>query len=226
MSLNSAMIYRRTDRGVREVYEKSHQFTQSERLILILLDGRLNVAGLQAPAAQSQRRAHRARDRQAAGRRPGRADGFDGRLKSPSRAEPEVMRLEPDVVAQFLEQTDSIPITVVGATRGRGGRRTGPGQRGACRGPTGARSSREPAKVRPTSIRNALQTLSADSVRSHYASSPSSFATDEWDPTEATQLRNHDRERARPTRPAGRARSGRDGRVHRAAPAGRIAVPG
>jgi hypothetical protein len=46
MALNVSMMYRRTDRGVREVYEKSHQFTQSERLILILLDGRLNVAGL------------------------------------------------------------------------------------------------------------------------------------------------------------------------------------
>ena len=46
MALNVSMIYRRTDRGVREVYEKSHKFTQSERLILILLDGRLNVAGL------------------------------------------------------------------------------------------------------------------------------------------------------------------------------------
>ena len=46
MALNVSMIYQRTDRGVREVYEKSHQFTQSERLILILLDGRLNVAGL------------------------------------------------------------------------------------------------------------------------------------------------------------------------------------
>jgi hypothetical protein len=40
------MVYRRTDQGLREVYEKSHQFTQSERLVLILLDGRLTVAGL------------------------------------------------------------------------------------------------------------------------------------------------------------------------------------
>jgi hypothetical protein len=40
MALNVSMVYQRTDRGVREVYEKSHQFTQSERLILILLDGR------------------------------------------------------------------------------------------------------------------------------------------------------------------------------------------
>ncbi len=54
MALNVSMIYRRTDRGVREVYEKSHKFTQSERLILILLDGRLNVAGLKTRLAQSQ----------------------------------------------------------------------------------------------------------------------------------------------------------------------------
>ncbi len=42
-------------------------------------------------------------------------------------------------------------------------------------------------------------------------------------PDRGLQLRNHDRKRPRPPRPAGRARPGRDGGVHRASPAGRIA---
>ena len=75
MSLNSAMVYRRTDRGLREVYEKSHQFTQSERLVLILLDGRLNVAGLRARLPSLDNERIEANDRQAGGGRPRRAGG-------------------------------------------------------------------------------------------------------------------------------------------------------
>ncbi len=78
MALNVSMIYRRTDRGVREVYEKSHKFTQSERLILILLDGRLNVGGLKTrlPSLNDERIERALKKLQDAG--PGRADGFDG----------------------------------------------------------------------------------------------------------------------------------------------------
>ena len=117
MSLNSAMVYRRTDRGLREVYEKSHQFTQSERLVLILLDGRLTVAGLRArlPSLDNERIERTIVKLEEAGlvEPSGTADD----LQSPSRAE-EVMRLEPDVVVQFLEQNELDPVTAA-VRRGR-----------------------------------------------------------------------------------------------------------
>jgi hypothetical protein len=113
MALNASMIYRRTDRGVREVYEKSHQFTQSERLILILLDGRLNVAGLQArlPSLNDERIERALRKLQDAVliEPMGSYDAIKA-----SGMLPEAMRLEPDAVAHFLEQTDLDPITVFG----------------------------------------------------------------------------------------------------------------
>src|SRR5512145_2967191 len=110
MPLNSAMVYRRTDRGLREVYEKSHQFTQSERLVLILLDGRLSVAGLRArlPSLDNERIERTIVKLEEAGLVEPSATTEDP--QSPARAE-EVMRLEPDVVAEFLEQIDLDPIT-------------------------------------------------------------------------------------------------------------------
>ena len=115
MSLNTAMIYRRTDRGVREVYEKSHQFTQSERLILILLDGRLNVAGLQArlPSLNDERIERALGKLQDAGLVE--PMGSMESLKATGMV-PEIARLEPEAVAHFLEQTDLDPITVFGDT--------------------------------------------------------------------------------------------------------------
>jgi hypothetical protein len=115
MSLNPAMIYRRTDRGVREVYEKSHQFTQSERLILILLDGRLNVAGLQArlPSLNDERIERALGKLQEAGlvEPMGSLDAIKA-----SGVVHEIARLEPEAVAHFLEQTDLDPVTVFGST--------------------------------------------------------------------------------------------------------------
>jgi len=110
MALNVSMIYQRTDRGVREVYEKSHQFTQSERLILILLDGRLNVAGLKTrlPSLNDERIERALRKLQDAelveplGATPRSADG-------PGRGQ-----LEPEAVAQFLEQSELDPVTIFG----------------------------------------------------------------------------------------------------------------
>jgi hypothetical protein len=110
MALNHSMVYQRTDQGVREVYEKSHQFTQSERLILILLDGRLNVAGLKTrlPSLNDERIERALRKLQdanlvepmGAGPRPGDAPGRG--------------QLEPEAVAQFLEQSDLDPVTIFG----------------------------------------------------------------------------------------------------------------
>ncbi len=112
MALNVSMMYRRTDRGVREVYEKSHQFTQSERLILILLDGRLNVAGLKTrlPSLNDERIERALRKLQ------------DASLVEPISYEagkgngsvPATTPLEPQAVAHFLEQTDLDPVTVFG----------------------------------------------------------------------------------------------------------------
>ena len=112
MALNVSMMYRRTDRGVREVYEKSHQFTQSERLILILLDGRLNVAGLKTrlPSLNDER----------IERALGKLQ--DANLVEPISYEagkgngslPDTTPLEPEAVAHFLEQTDLDPVTVFG----------------------------------------------------------------------------------------------------------------
>jgi len=115
MALNSSMIYRRTDRGVREVYEKSHQFTQSERLILILLDGRLNVAGLQTrlPSLNDERVERALRKLQDAGlvEPMSSMEGHKGNGSFPSES-----RIEPEAVAHFLEQTDLDPVTVFGDT--------------------------------------------------------------------------------------------------------------
>src|SRR4029450_10220976 len=114
MALNVSMIYQRTDRGVREVYEKSHQFTQSERLILILLDGRLNVAGLKTrlPSLNDERIERAMRKLQDA--------GLVGPMGAGESAELDVVgpeaRLEPEAVAQFLEQSELDPITIFGDT--------------------------------------------------------------------------------------------------------------
>jgi len=114
MSLNVSMMYRRTDRGVREVYEKSHQFTQSERLILILLDGRLNVAGLKTrlPSLNDERIERALRKLQDANLVEPisyEAGKGNGSVAPPSA-------LEPEAVAHFLEQTDLDPVTVFGDT--------------------------------------------------------------------------------------------------------------
>ena len=111
MALNVSMIYQRTDSGVREVYEKSHQFTQSERLILILLDGRLNLAGLKTrlPSLNDERIERALRKLQDAGLVEPMGSG------DLSRGNGSAARgLSPDAVAQFLEQSDLDPVTIFG----------------------------------------------------------------------------------------------------------------
>lgn len=115
MALNVSMIYRRTDHGVREVYEKSHQFTQSERLILILLDGRLNVAGLKTrlPSLNDERIERAMRKLQDAGlvEQMGLGDPSRGNGAA------ETSRLSPEAVAHFLEQSELDPVTSFGDTK-------------------------------------------------------------------------------------------------------------
>jgi hypothetical protein len=182
MSLNSAMVYRRTDRGMREVYEKSHQFTQSERLVLILLDGRLSVAGLRArlPSLDDERIERTIVKLEEAGLVE--PSGSVDSLQSPSRAE-EVMRLEPDVVAEFLEQIELDPVT---ASAGASDDVAAELVRASV-----DRAAAQLAKEEEESQSRRqwpADSVSAESGRSHIASSPSPFADHEWDPTEASSF--------------------------------------
>jgi hypothetical protein len=182
MSLSSTMVYRRTDQGLREVYEKSHQFTQSERLVLILLDGRLSVEGIQArlPSLDSERIERTIVKLEEAGLVEPSVATEDP--QSPGRVE-EVMRLEPDVIAQFLDQLDLDPITASAGARG--------GDRGAelVRASVD-RAAEQLAREEESKRRweRPVDSVLAESVRSLQASSPSPFADHEWDPTEASSF--------------------------------------
>jgi hypothetical protein len=175
------MVYRRTDRGLREVYEKSHQFTQSERLVLILLDGRLTVAGLRTrlPSLDNERIERTIVKLEEAGLVEPSGAGED--LQSPARAE-EVMRLEPDVVVNFLEQNQLDPVT------------------GAVGDDVAAelvRASVDRAAARLVEEADANSGRKqqppfhmgfAESDHSHHTASPSPFTDQEWDPTEASSF--------------------------------------
>ena len=177
------MVYRRTDRGLREVYEKSHQFTQSERLVLILLDGRLSVAGLHArlPSLNDERIERTIIKLEETGLVE--PSGLVDSLQSPSRAE-EVMRLEPDVVAEFLEQLDLDPVTRSAGASGDAAAELvlASVDRAAAQL---AREEEEDARRRKE--RPADRPLK-ESDRSHISSSPSPFTDHAWDFTEASSF--------------------------------------
>jgi hypothetical protein len=184
MSLNAAMIYRRTDRGVREVYEKSHQFTQSERLILILLDGRLNVAGLQArlPSLNDERVERALGKLQDAGlvEPMGSMEAIRA-----SGLVPEAARLEPEAVAHFLEQTDLDPITAFGATEEEVASELVRASVEQAAAQLAREAAGTPAPVRPPRTRDRVR----DSVRSQTKTAAQTRPTDpEWDATEATRF--------------------------------------
>jgi hypothetical protein len=186
MSLNPAMIYRRTDRGVREVYEKSHQFTQSERLILILLDGRLNVAGLQArlPSLNDERIERAMGKLQEAGlvEPMGSMDAIKA-----SGLIPEIARLEPEAVAHFLEQTDLDPVTVFGATEEEVASELVRASVEHAAAKLAREAAGEQPDAQPASIRNRAR--NAESVRSQSPMALMPPATEpEWDATEATRF--------------------------------------
>jgi hypothetical protein len=46
MAIDTDLVFKRTEQGAQEVYEKTRALSQAERLVLILVDGRLSVAGL------------------------------------------------------------------------------------------------------------------------------------------------------------------------------------
>jgi len=116
MSVEANLVYRRTDRGLREIYEKTHQFTQSERLILILLDGRLNVAGLQTrmPSLTRERLVRSLRKLTSAGLIE-LASGPSAHADAVGQGSGTRQDLKPEVVAEFLAQSDLDPVTVVGS---------------------------------------------------------------------------------------------------------------
>ena len=190
MSLNAAMIYRRTDRGVREVYEKSHQFTQSERLILILLDGRLNVAGLQArlPSLNDERIERAMGKLQEAGLVE--PMGSLEAIKATGLV-PEIARLEPEAVAHVLEQTDLDPVTVFGATEEEVASELVRASVEKAAAQLAREAAGEPVgNGRPASVR--ARASGGESVRSHSRSvnvlAPSTGPEPEWDATEATRF--------------------------------------
>lgn len=190
MSLNPAMIYRRTDRGVREVYEKSHQFTQSERLILILLDGRLNVAGLQArlPSLNDERIERAMGKLQEAGLVE--PMGSMEAIKATGLV-PEIARLEPEAVAHFLEQTDLDPVTVFGATEEEVASELVRASVEKAAAQLAREAAGEPVRgARSASVRS--KAASGDSVRSHSGPvnilEPPAELEPEWDATEATRF--------------------------------------
>jgi len=177
------MVYRRTDRGLREVYEKSHQFTQSERLVLILLDGRLTVAGLRArlPSLDNERIERTIVKLEEAGLVEPMDQADD--LEASSRVE-EVLRLEPDVVVQFLEQNDLDPVTAaVGSGEDMGAE--------LVRASVDRAAARLVEEADEASERHRQQSKNGslkESDRSHQASSPSPFTDHAWDPTEASSF--------------------------------------
>jgi hypothetical protein len=183
MPLNSAMVYRRTDRGLREVYEKSHQFTQSERLVLILLDGRLTVEGLRArlPSLDNERIERTIVKLEEAGLVEPQDTADD--LQSPGRAE-EVLRLEPDVVAEFLEQIDLDPVTSAAAS---GGDVAAELVRASVDRAAAQLVQEEAAETRRR-LEPAPERAPSESGRTLHASSPSPFTDHEWDPTEASSF--------------------------------------
>lgn len=183
MSLNSAMVYRRTDRGLREVYEKSHQFTQSERLVLILLDGRLTVAGLRArlPSLDNERIERTIVKLEEAGLVEPIDQADD--LPAQSRVE-EVLRLEPDVVVQFLEQNDLDPVTAAVSSGGD----VGAELVRASVDRAAARLAQEEDEASGLRRQGSENGAFGESGHSHGAASLSPFTDRAWDPTEASSF--------------------------------------
>lgn len=182
MLLDNAMIYRRTDSGVHEVYEKSHQFTQSERLILILLDGRLDVAGVKSrlPSMSDERLARALRKLL--------ASGLIEPVPEDSTANGDGSgALQPDAIAQFLEQTELDPVTVIASAD------TAEELDAARRASPAAAPNRGEILVRPATpvgaqppAAGAFQQAAAktESVRSQSTNFQETF----WDPARATDF--------------------------------------
>ncbi|MFM2397941.1 MAG: hypothetical protein RL341_98 [Pseudomonadota bacterium] len=101
-------VFERTDSGVAEIHQKSNRLTQSERLVLIMTDGRTDVATLiEKMPSLSMPRVFRAL-----------AKLQDLGLMTQQIVAPVGLgnandAIAPEVVERFLEQTDLDPATII-----------------------------------------------------------------------------------------------------------------
>jgi hypothetical protein len=101
-------VFERTDSGVAEIHQKSNRLTQSERLVLIMTDGRTDVATLiEKMPSLSMPRVFRAL-----------AKLQDIGLMTQQIVAPVGLgnandAIAPEVVERFLEQTDLDPATII-----------------------------------------------------------------------------------------------------------------
>ncbi|MGL4575223.1 MAG: hypothetical protein ACRCV9_10585 [Burkholderiaceae bacterium] len=101
-------VFERTDSGVAEIHEKSNRLTQSERLVLIMTDGRTDVATLiEKMPSLSMPRVFRALAKlQDLGL-------MTQQIVAPVGHGNANDAIAPEVVERFLEQTDLDPATII-----------------------------------------------------------------------------------------------------------------
>jgi hypothetical protein len=101
-------VFERTDAGLAEIHEKSNRLTQSERLVLIMTDGRTDIATLiEKLPSLSMPRVFRAITKL-------QDMGLMGpQIIAPVGAGNANDAIAPEVVERFLEQTDLDPATVM-----------------------------------------------------------------------------------------------------------------
>ncbi|HET7774363.1 MAG TPA: hypothetical protein VFK82_11100 [Burkholderiaceae bacterium] len=100
-------LLERTDAGISEIYNKSNRLTQSERVVLLMIDGRADVAALiEKMPSLSMPRVFMAI------RRLGELGLISERIMSPT-AEVPTVEIEDDVRQQFLQQTADDPVTII-----------------------------------------------------------------------------------------------------------------
>lgn len=101
-------VFERTDAGVAEIHQKSNRLTQSERLVLIMTDGRTDIATLiEKMPSLSMPRVFRALTKlQDLGL-------MMQQIIAPVGAGNANDAIAPEVVERFLEQTDLDPATII-----------------------------------------------------------------------------------------------------------------
>lgn len=114
-------LLERTDAGISEIYNKSNRLTQSERVVLLMIDGRADVAALiEKMPSLSMPRVFMAI------RRLGELGLISERIMSPTADVPAV-EIDDEIRQQFLQQTADDPITIIRApTEGNEGPTTIP----------------------------------------------------------------------------------------------------
>jgi hypothetical protein len=103
-------VFERTDAGIAEIHQKSNRLTQSERLVLIMTDGRTDVATLiEKLPSLSMPRVFRAMSKlQDLGL-------MSQQIIAPVGSGNANDAIAPEVVERYLEQTDLDPATIIRA---------------------------------------------------------------------------------------------------------------